>query len=62
MTEPTAKVLGELRALIEAYKSVGQGFTARRMMEKDVYGSDFDLLSRFGEWDETDDPAPEDLK
>jgi hypothetical protein len=32
------------------------------MMEKDGFGSDYDLLSRFGEWDVTDDPKPEDLK
>lgn len=60
--EPPAQVLAELRQLIAAYQAPEQGFTARRMMEKDGFGSDYDLLSRFGEWDVTDDPKPEDLK
>ncbi|QJF49711.1 double-strand break repair protein AddB [Roseobacter ponti] len=60
--EPPAVVLAKLRALIRAYLDPGQGFTARRMMEKDAYGSDYDLLARFGEWDATDAPVPEDLK
>jgi len=60
--EPTAKVLEELRQLITAYQDPEQGFTARRMMQKDIFGSDYDLLSRFGEWDVTEDPTPEDLK
>ena len=60
--EPTQKVLDELRQLIVAYQDPAQGFTARRMMQKDSFGSDYDLLSRFGEWDITEDPAPEDLK
>ncbi|MEP1612885.1 MAG: double-strand break repair protein AddB [Roseobacter sp.] len=59
--EPIPKVLAELRQLIEAYLEPSQGFTARRMMEKDAYGSDYDLLARFGEWDMTDDAIPEDL-
>ena len=42
------------------------------MMEKDGFGSDYDLLSRFGEWDgadkaknettKTDSPDPKDKK
>ncbi|WP_227269154.1 double-strand break repair protein AddB [Roseobacter weihaiensis] len=59
--EPPAQVLAELRALILAYRDAGQGFTARRMMQKDTYGSDYDLLARYGEWDVTHDPVPEDL-
>ena len=59
--EPPAQTLAQLRLLIEAYLDPAKGFTARRMMQKDSYGSDYDLLSRFGEWDVTDDPVPEDL-
>lgn len=60
--EPPAKVIGELRQLITAYQDPEQGFTARRMMQKDIFGSDYDLLSRFGEWDVTEDPQAEDLE
>ncbi|MEE4188998.1 MAG: double-strand break repair protein AddB, partial [Roseobacter sp.] len=59
--EPTAQVLAELRQLIQAYQQPDQGYTARRMMEQDAFGSDYDLLARFGEWDATQDPVPEDL-
>ena len=34
---------------------------ARRALENGTDPSDYDHLSRFGEWDMTDDPAPEDL-
>ncbi len=60
--EPAAEVLGELRKLITAYLSEDQGFTSRRMMEKDRFGSDYDQLARFGEWEATDDATPETLK
>ena len=53
--------MSRLRALIEAYLDETQGFTARRMMQQDRFGSDYDLLARFGEWDETDAPEPEEL-
>lgn len=59
--EPAAEVLARLRDLISAYLDPACGFTARRMMEQDAFGSDYDLLSRFGEWDATDAPHPEDL-
>ena len=60
--EPPAQILAELRKLIEAYRNPEKGFTARAMMQEDSYGSDYDLLARFGEWDATDEPTPEDLK
>lgn len=59
--EPPREVLANLRKLIDAYLTPDQGFTARRMMEEDKIVGDYDLLSRFGEWDVTDDPVPEDL-
>jgi RecB family exonuclease len=59
--EPAAKVLAELRQLILAYLDPSQGFTARRMMQRDSYGSDYDLLARYGEWDATDPAVAEDL-
>ncbi|WP_187428556.1 hypothetical protein ROLI_044080 [Roseobacter fucihabitans] len=59
--EPPREVLANLRKLIDSYLSPGQGFTARRMMQEDKIAGDYDLLARFGEWDATDDPVPEDL-
>ena len=44
-----------------SYASPTQGYTAGRAMEKTTDESDYDDLSRFGEWDETDAPVPEDL-
>ena len=54
-------VWDEFVRLIQAYARPTQGYTARRavMSEKDV--SDYDHLSRYGEWDMTQDPLAEDL-
>ncbi len=59
--EPPAKVWAELRELIEAYFNPEQGYTARRMLHRDVDVGDYDHLARFGEWDRTTEPTPEDL-
>jgi ATP-dependent helicase/nuclease subunit B len=59
--EPPDKIWAELRLLIAAYLEPEQGFTARRMLQKDSDKGDYDHLARFGEWDRTTDPAPEDL-
>lgn len=59
--EPPEKVWKELIALISAYMKADQGYTARRAMFKEGDAGDYDLLSRFGEWDATQDPSPEDL-
>ena len=60
-SEPAAKIWAELRELIIAYSDPAQGFTARRMVKKDSDVGDYDQLARFGEWDRTHDPLPEDL-
>jgi double-strand break repair protein AddB len=59
--EPPAQVLARLRQLIEAYRDPDQGFTSRRMMQKERFEGDYDLLARLGEWNETDPPVPEKL-
>jgi RecB family exonuclease len=59
--EPPAQVLARLRQLIEAYRDPEQGFTSRRMMQKERFEGDYDLLARLGEWNETDPPVPEKL-
>ncbi len=59
--EPPEKVWDEFCALIAAYQRPETGYTARRMLEKDTDVGDYDQLARYGEWDDTQDPAPEDL-
>ncbi|SDD63605.1 double-strand break repair protein AddB [Ruegeria marina] len=59
--EPPARVWAELHKLIAAYFEPDQGFTARRMLHKDSDIGDYDHLARFGEWDRTATPKPEDL-
>ncbi|MCL6283515.1 double-strand break repair protein AddB [Ruegeria sp. 2012CJ41-6] len=59
--EPPERVWAELRQLIEAYFQPNQGFTARRMLHRDTDRGDYDHLARFGEWDRTATPCPEDL-
>ncbi|WP_390911652.1 double-strand break repair protein AddB [Pseudosulfitobacter sp. SM2401] len=60
--EPPAKVLDELAQLIRSYLSEDQGFTAQRVPKSERETGDYDQLARFGEWDGTDAPVPEDLK
>jgi RecB family exonuclease len=60
--EPPAKVLDELSQLIRAYLSDEQGFTSQRTIQSERDRGDYDHLARFGEWDGTDIPVPEDLK
>jgi double-strand break repair protein AddB len=59
--EPPAQVLERLRDLICAYLDADQGYSSRRMVKQDAFEGDYDLLARFGEWDATADPWPEDL-
>lgn len=54
-----AEIWAEFARLIAAYARPGQGYTARRALESVRDASDYDHLARFGEWDMTDDPAPE---
>ncbi|MCE8507277.1 double-strand break repair protein AddB [Ruegeria pomeroyi] len=59
--EPPARVWAELHQLIGAYFEPDQGFTSRRMLHKDSDAGDYDHLARFGEWDRSATPVPEDL-
>ena len=60
-TDPPEKVWTEFHKLIAAYLSPELGFTSRRAMQKIRHSGDYDHLARFGEWDMTDEPAPEDV-
>jgi double-strand break repair protein AddB len=48
-----AQVWGEFAQLIAAYARPAQGYTARRALKSERDASDYDHLSRFGEWDMT---------
>ncbi|WP_158965108.1 double-strand break repair protein AddB [Chachezhania sediminis] len=58
---PPAEVWADLGKLMAAYLDLSQGFAARRAMRKDTDVSDYDHLSRFGEWDVTAPSNPEDV-
>jgi double-strand break repair protein AddB len=58
---PADLVWEQFRALISRYLSPDQGFLARRAMFESRNTSDYDLLSRFGEWDISQPPVPEAL-
>jgi ATP-dependent helicase/nuclease subunit B len=56
-----ARVWADFGKLVATYGNPRTGYTARRAMQKDRDASDYDHLSRLGEWDMTDNPWPEDL-
>ena len=58
---PADQVWTEFLQLIEHYSEASSGFTARRAMQSDRDVGNYDQLARFGEWDVTDAPTPEDL-
>lgn len=60
-TFPPEEVWAEFVRLIAAYRAPETGFTSRRALQSKKDSGDYDQLARFGEWDITDDPAPEDL-
>jgi ATP-dependent helicase/nuclease subunit B len=51
----------DLHRLIAAYAQRSQGYTARRAMYGERDESEYDHLSRFGEWAISDAPRPEDV-
>ena len=53
--ESLARHRAELAALLSAYLSPEQGFTAMRAVEKERWRSDYHPLARRGEWQPTDD-------
>ena len=60
--EPPADVLAGLHHLLSAYLDPEQGFASRRFVTTESFAGDYDQLARFGEWDGTVAPTPEDLE
>lgn len=58
--DPDAEWQGLIR-LIGAYARRSQGYTARRALFRTSDSSEYDQLSRFGEWSAADRPMPQDV-
>jgi hypothetical protein len=52
--EALGRVWAGLARLIASYQDATTGYTARRAMFKAAFDSDYDPLSRHGEWDMAD--------
>ncbi len=48
------RTIGMLKSLIQAYRDPDTGYTARNRAHKDSFSSDYDQLSRYGEWTAAD--------
>jgi len=59
--EPLGGAWEKFKDLIVSYQSYEQGYSARRALFSVKDFSDYDQLSRFGEWGLSDVPTPEDL-
>ena len=55
------ETLAGLRALLASFRQRGRGYTSRRAVQKITHGGDYDHLARFGEWDDSTPPTPEDV-
>ena len=51
-------VLKDLQGLLAAFQTRDRGYTSRRAVDLQGFAGDFDHLARYGEWDESDEPAP----
>ncbi|MEO0937367.1 MAG: PD-(D/E)XK nuclease family protein [Pseudomonadota bacterium] len=59
--EPPAKVRADLLRLLGAYLDAEKGYAARNEAYREDVLGDYDHLARFGEWDGSDAPVPEDV-
>ena len=60
-SHPAMQVWDEFQALLIEYQQKSRGYSARIAMFSTADHSNYDHLSRFGEWDTSDDALPEDL-
>ncbi|MEL6684687.1 MAG: double-strand break repair protein AddB [Pseudomonadota bacterium] len=56
---PPDQVWAELETLFANWQTVDRGYTARLALFSKTDQSDYDHLSRYGEWDTSDDPEPQ---
>ncbi|MCK0097208.1 double-strand break repair protein AddB [Yoonia sp. F2084L] len=57
--QPPDQVWGELETLFANWHDPMRGYTARLALFSKTDQSDYDHLSRYGEWDTSDDPTPQ---
>ncbi|MBK1636153.1 double-strand break repair protein AddB [Rhodovulum adriaticum] len=57
----TTQTWDDLVRLVARYGDREQGYTARARVQRREDVTDYDLLSRHGEWDETDAPEPQEV-
>ncbi|MCW9043146.1 MAG: double-strand break repair protein AddB [Pseudopelagicola sp.] len=58
---PASQIWDEFIALMAHYAQQETGYTSRRAVQTERHEGRYDQLARFGEWDATDTPTPEDL-
>jgi ATP-dependent helicase/nuclease subunit B len=58
----TEKTEERFRTLINNYDDPQQGYTSRRVVQSITYAGDFDHLARVGEWSDSDEAYPEDVR
>lgn len=51
-----------LEALLARFRDAATGYGARLMVETRRWGGDYDHLARYGEWEDSDDVTPEDVR
>ena len=56
--QPPDQVWADFATLLTNWQQVERGYTARMALFSKTDISDYDHLSRYGEWDTSDDPAP----
>ena len=56
------EVWEDLHKLIARYFSPVQGYPSRRAVFEDRFPGDYDHLARYGEWEMTDLPMPQDIE
>jgi len=59
--DTTRETAEQLVALLSAYERREQGYTSLRAVEALRFQRDYDHLARFGEWDRSAPPVPEDV-
>jgi double-strand break repair protein AddB len=58
-TQLIREIFDEFRLLIGTFNDPNKGFTARDKVQLCTHASDFDHLSRKGEWQDSDEPNPQ---
>ncbi|MFV0491172.1 MAG: double-strand break repair protein AddB [Pseudorhodobacter sp.] len=59
--EALNQIWADLHKLIGEYLSPRKGYLSRRAVAEERFAGDYDHLARYGEWDLSDNPGPEDV-